>query len=178
MKMKNFFRVQPWKILNNIATIGTMAVSTKPPIIQVLTDSLSDRSNCISSLQRLVQSDRYIISDFDGDPVNGSWSLLGQRECILLVVIGEINNNVYSCILDFVKNGGNVFSICSNLFRKFFPECSFTQVNISCIRVYAQTTHGVLENTQTCSSNDKSLHSNHGRINMDYFLGVIEGVLL
>ncbi|CAH0549555.1 unnamed protein product [Brassicogethes aeneus] len=95
---------------NGEATLNGNVASVKPPNILVYADSLVAKENVKDVLNNMLNKDKYTVYDM---PTNTSpvWN----SSTVLVVVCGQVPQNLTNNLLQYLLNGGQLLCLCSDL---------------------------------------------------------------
>lgn len=101
------------------------SLDCKPPNILVFSESTVTRDNVISTLQSVLDRDKYTIYPLTQSQIDAQiWS----EYATLLVVCGNVALSTGKLLLEFFLKGGKMFCLCSDLLHVVLPTYHTAEV--------------------------------------------------
>ncbi|XP_076625929.1 holocarboxylase synthetase-like protein isoform X2 [Colletes latitarsis] len=98
---------------------------TKPPNILIFADSSIALNNVKDVLEKSLNTDKYIIYALSLEEArNGSWI----EQATLVVVCGNVGNEVGNQIVEYILHGGKLLALCSDVLHILLPSFKTAEV--------------------------------------------------
>jgi hypothetical protein len=130
MKMKMNINANPTDSLVKNLTQTTMASSSllktaKPPNVLVYSEVTETRNALIQSLEHILGKDIYTIYPLTQEVAQRK---IWIENTTLLIVCGNVADEIRQILLEFLLTGGKLLSLCSNLLHTVLPTFQNSQV--------------------------------------------------
>lgn len=105
--------------------VKKICITSKPPNILVYCESTVTRDNVMQTLKNVLDSDQYTIYALSKNDITKK---IWIENATLLVVAGNVTDNVGKCLLDFFLRGGKVLCLCTDLLHIIIPTYRTAEV--------------------------------------------------
>lgn len=100
-------------------------IASKPPNILVYCESTVTRDNVMQTLKNVIDPDQYTIYSLSKIDISKK---IWIENATLLVVAGNVTDNVGKCLLDFFLHGGKILCLCTDLLHIIIPTYRTAEV--------------------------------------------------